>query len=81
MLFDAASGDYWVLSHGARLLLLSLQAEGPRPLLALKAFLGLAEADATELVDSLARSGLLAEWVDGRAVALAQSNDDSSSTD
>lgn len=81
VLFDAASGDYWVVTESARRLLLGLQAEGPLPLHVANERLGLVQADATELIDSLARSGLLVEWVDGRAVALAQSTDDSPATD
>lgn len=70
VLFDASSGDYWVLAETTRQLLENLQSNGPLPLGMAAAHCGPEQNDG-ELVAELARSGLLVAWVDGEVVGSA----------
>ena len=70
-MFDASSGDYWVLDEATRLLLEGFQSEGRLPLSAVTGRMGCSEGEGGELITQLSRSGLLVGWVDGRAVGLA----------
>lgn len=73
VLFDARSGDYWVLTPQARAALDWLQAEGAierQELLSRMAALGLDAADAPGLLAKLDEAGLLMGLVDGSAVRL-----------
>lgn len=78
MLFDASSGDFWVLTGPARTLLQALETHGPLPVSQLHARLGLSEAAADELIVGLVRAGLVTATDNGMPVALAQLVDDDS---
>lgn len=71
VLFDASSGDYWVLAEEARRLLETLEGKGPLPLSAVTGHMGRAEEQGGELIADLARCGLLVAWVDGQMARLA----------
>lgn len=74
VLFDACSGDYWVLPEATRQWLEELQARGPLPSAAMPAPAG-SEQDAGEWIAELARSGLVAAWADGQRLSLAALGD------
>jgi hypothetical protein len=71
VLFDASSGDYWVLAETTRQLLEALQREGRVQLSDVAARTGSSEEEGGELLAQLSRSGLLVGWVDGQVVGLA----------
>ena len=75
VLFDAISGDYWVLTGPARTLLQAMEIHGPLPVIQWQAYLDLSEGAADELIAGLARAGLVTVTDNGIAVALAQSTD------
>lgn len=70
VLFDAASGDYWVLAPEARELIQALQRDGAMAPHALRARVSAVTSEAAALIDNLAQAGLLAGLVDGLAVKL-----------
>ena len=70
LLFDASSGDYWVLGETTRQLLEGLQQDGPVRLSDVTVRVG-AEEDGRELITELSRCGLLVGWVEGKVVGLA----------
>ena len=78
MLFDASSGDFWVLTGPARTLLQAMETDGPMPVTQLPARLFLSEEAADELIAGLALAGLVTVTDNGMAVALAQLVDDDS---
>ena len=71
LLFDASSGDYWVLGEVTRQLLEGLQQDGPMRLSEVTARVGGNEEDGRELITELSRCGLLVGWVEGKVVGLA----------
>lgn len=71
VLFDATSGDYWVLSEAARRLLETLERDGPAPWAGGAAGMGCTDEAGRELITELSRSGLLVGWEGGRPVSLA----------
>lgn len=66
VVFDAASGDHWVISHDGWLLLSSVHEVGPLPSAALAERVQPAVAPdrAAMILDDLARNGLVDEVVD-----------------
>lgn len=65
VLFDAASGDYWVLTQPARRLLELLQAEGAREREQLMLRLDLPADEVPALLDNLQQARLIEASVDG----------------
>jgi len=78
VLFDASSGDFWVLTGPARTLLQAVETDGTMPVSQLQDSLDLSEVAAYALIAGLARAGLVTVTDKGRAVALAQWLDDDS---
>lgn len=76
MLFDASSGDYWVLAADARSVIEWLQAERAVDRRALLERLALGTADGETLLGSLGAAGLLVTMLDGVAVRLPSPTDD-----
>ena len=70
VLFDASSGDYWVLTPEARAVLEWLQAEGAIDRIQLLIRMTATGHDAPGLLAGLAGAGLLTGLVDGLAVRL-----------
>jgi hypothetical protein len=59
VLFDASSGDYWVLSAQARVAVGALEHDGPLGQDELAARLACTRDEASALLDELARSGII----------------------
>jgi hypothetical protein len=59
VLFDASSGDYWVLSAQGRAAVSALERDGPLGRDDLAARLACTRDDALALLDDLARSGII----------------------
>lgn len=59
LLFDAASGDYWVLTPEGSTVVHALSLKGPCSMSSLLQRLPLAQADAQELLQELQRSGII----------------------
>lgn len=76
VVFDASSGDYWVLTPEGREVVQTLQNNGAIELDAVLRRLALFIADGSELVASLAHAGLLTGMFDGLAVSLPLVNAD-----
>lgn len=76
VLFDAASGDYWVLSAPGRAIIEALQAAAPLERAALIEGLAAPDADGEALIRSLAAAGLLMGQVDGSLVRLESQAED-----
>jgi len=70
VLFDASSGDYWVLSAEGRAVVVWLQAETGIERDALLARLRSLAPEAEALLDNLGAAGLLMSLVDGQPVRL-----------
>jgi hypothetical protein len=70
VLFDASSGDYWVLSAEGRTVIEWLQAEPVIDRSELLERLAPTTADAATLIDNLGTAGLLMAKVDGVAFRL-----------
>ncbi|MBA4175923.1 MAG: hypothetical protein C0505_05095 [Leptothrix sp. (in: Bacteria)] len=75
VLFDATSGDYWVLDPEARQVVEWLQADASIERHALLQRLAAQESDGAALLDGLAQAGLLTGVVDGRGVPLPRRAD------
>ena len=75
MLFDAMSGDFWVLTDLARTLLQAMEANGPLPSSEWQAHLEVSAKVSNGLIAGLTRAGLVMASNNGIAVALAQSTD------
>lgn len=76
VLFDAASGDYWLLALPARALVQRIEHDGPATLTALQAGLPPEEAHALPAIAAaLARAGVLRACQNGHPVRLAPAAD------
>ena len=71
LLFDASSGDFWVLGETTRQLLEALQQCGLMRPSDVNANAGSTEEDGRQLITELSRAGLLVGWVDGQVVGLS----------
>ena len=60
VLFDAHSGDYWVLSAAGQTVVLALERDGPQSQQHLLSLLPGDPAEALRLLEDLARSGIVA---------------------
>ena len=65
ILFDANSGDYWVLSAEGKAMVTALEHEGALDMGALLTQVGGARDDAETLVQELARSGIITPLATG----------------
>ena len=61
ILFDASSGDYWVLAGGGQHAVRTLEREGPLQLVELLSRLPGPPADALALLQELAHSGIITD--------------------
>lgn len=60
VLFDAHSGDYWVLSAAGQAVVLALERDGPQSQQHLLSLLPGDPDEALQLLEDLARSGIVA---------------------
>ena len=75
VLFDASSGDYWVLSPDGHAAIRWLECEGPQEREALLMHLSDVTVDGPALLADLARSGLLMGLADGVPLRLERAFD------
>ena len=59
VLFDAHSGDYWVLSAAGQLVVRAIECDGPKAQEYLLSLVPGDPADALQLLEDLARSGIV----------------------